>query len=141
MSAADDLVQDTVERAWSRLHLYSADTGMRAWLYTIMHNIHIKSVRHARRSGTVEADPADLAEAPPQADGPLLWDLERAMETLGDEHREVLLLLRLEGLSYDQVARMLDIPVGTVMSRLSRAREKLRINMGGRGPTKLKVVK
>ncbi|MSQ54052.1 MAG: sigma-70 family RNA polymerase sigma factor [Betaproteobacteria bacterium] len=139
---ADDLVQDTLERAWRKLHLFRAGTDLRAWLFTVMHNVYVNQVRAGR---VVLVDDEELAELPErvrEADGLAMRDLDRAIARLPDDQREVLLLVALEDMSYEQAARTLEIPIGTVMSRLSRAREKLRSMMEGMpGSAKLQVVK
>jgi RNA polymerase sigma-70 factor, ECF subfamily len=141
-SAADDLVQDTLERAWTKLHLYRRGTDLRAWLFTVMHNVHVNKVRAARATDSLEDDMPELAQRAVQGDALLVRDLERSIARLPAEQRAVLLLVTLEEMSYDDVARTLGIPIGTVMSRLSRAREKLRSMMLGQGmAAKLKVVK
>lgn len=141
-SAADDLVQDTLERAWAKLHLYRRGTDLRAWLFTVMHNVHVNKVRAARATDSLEDDMPELAQRAAQGDALLVRDLERSIARLPAEQRAVLLLVTLEEMSYDDVARTLGIPIGTVMSRLSRAREKLRAMMLGQGmAAKLKVVR
>lgn len=140
-ATADDLVQDTLERAWAKLHLYRRGTDLRAWLFTVMHNVHVNRVRAARPTDPLEEEMPELAQRASQGDGLLVRDLDRAISRLPDEQRAVLLLVTLEEMSYDSVARALEIPIGTVMSRLSRAREKLRAMMLGQGATRLKVVK
>jgi RNA polymerase sigma-70 factor (ECF subfamily) len=141
-SAADDLVQDTLERAWAKLHLYRRGTDLRAWLFTVMHNVHVNKVRAARATDSLDDDMPELAQRAVQGDALLVRDLERSIARLPAEQRAVLLLVTLEEMSYDDVARTLGIPIGTVMSRLSRAREKLRSMMLGQGTTaKLKVVR
>ena len=140
-NAADDLVQDTLERAWSKLHLYRPGTDLRAWLFTVMHNVHVNRVRAARPTEPLEDEMPELAQRATQGDGLLVRDLERGIAALPLAQREVLLLVALEDLSYDQTARALGIPIGTVMSRLARAREKLRSMLHGKGGTKLQVVK
>ena len=140
-AAADDLVQDTLERAWSKLHLYRHGTDLRAWLFTVMHNVHVNQVRAARPTAALEDGMPELAQRAVQGDTLLVRDLERAIAALPAAQREVLLLVALEDLSYDETARVLGIPIGTVMSRLSRAREKLRALMQGKGGSKLQVVK
>lgn len=140
-AAADDLVQDTLERAWSKLHLYRHGTDLRAWLFTVMHNVHVNQVRAARPTATLEDDMPELAQRAVQGDALLVRDLERAIAALPAAQREVLLLVALEDLSYEQTARVLGIPIGTVMSRLARAREKVRALMQGKGSSKLQVVK
>jgi len=141
-SAADDLVQDTLERAWAKLHLYRRGTDLRAWLFTVMHNVHVNKVRATRVTDTLDDEMPELALRPPQSDALMVRDLDRAIALLPAEQRSVLLLVTLEDMSYEEVARALEIPIGTVMSRLSRAREKLRALMLGQGAAaKLKVVK
>ena len=141
-ATADDLVQDTLERAWAKLHLYRRGTDLRAWLFTVMHNVHVNRVRATRVTDPLEEEMPELAQRAPQGDALLVRDLDRAISRLTGEQRAVLLLVTLEDMSYDEVARTLGVPIGTVMSRLSRAREKLRAMMLGQGaPAKLKVVK
>jgi len=141
-AAADDLVQDTLERAWAKLHLYRRGTDLRAWLFTVMHNVHVNRVRATRPMDMLDDEMPELAQRPAQGDGLLVRDLERAIARLPAEQRAVLLLVTLEDMSYEEVARALAIPVGTVMSRLSRAREKLRLMMLGQSAAaKLTVVK
>ena len=140
---ADDLVQDTLERAWSRAGLWRGVSDMRAWLFGIMHNLHVDGVRR-RRLDTVSLD-ADTPEPPvppPQAERHALRDLQAALDRLPAEQREVVLLVALEDMAYADVARTLRIPIGTVMSRLSRGRERLRAQMEGRDvPQRLQVVR
>lgn len=126
--AADDLVQDTLERAWSKLHLWRLGSDMRAWLFTIMHNVFINQVRGRSAEQTVSMDD-EMTEFPDragQSDALEIRDLDAALRRLPDEQREVLLLVGLEQLSYAEAAKALGIPIGTVMSRLSRARARLR---------------
>jgi len=141
-ASADDLVQDTLERAWAKLHLYRRGTDLRAWLFTVMHNVHVNKVRATRVTDTLEDELPELAQRASQGDALLVRDLDRAIARLPTEQRSVLLLVTLEEMSYEEVARAIGIPIGTVMSRLSRAREKLRMMMLGQGAAaKLKVVK
>lgn len=140
-ATADDLVQDTLERAWSKLHLYRHGTDLRAWLFTVMHNVHVNRVRAARPTDPLDDGMPELAQRATQGDALLVRDLERAVAALPVEQREVLLLVALEDLSYDETARALGIPIGTVMSRLARAREKVRLMMQGKASGKLQVVK
>jgi RNA polymerase sigma factor (sigma-70 family) len=140
-AAADDLVQDTLERAWSKLHLYRRGTDLRAWLFTVMHNVHVNRLRATRPTDPLEDEMPELAQRATQGDALVVRDLERAVAALPVAQRQVLLLVALEDLSYEETARVLEIPIGTVMSRLARAREKLRLLMQGKGGTKLQVVK
>lgn len=140
-ASADDLVQDTLERAWAKLHLYRRGTDLRAWLFTVMHNVHVNRVRATRPADPLEDEMPELAQRGTQADALLVRDLDRAIARLPADQRAVLLLVTLEEMSYEEVARTLGIPIGTVMSRLSRAREKLRSMMLGQPSAKLKLVK
>lgn len=132
-AAADDLVQDTVERGWSRIAEWRRDREMRAWLFGIMHNLHVDDLRARRLQTTaLDDDMPEPAHAPNPAAGLEVRDMQAALDLLPVEQREILLLVGLEGMSYDQVAAALGMPLGTVMSRLSRGREKLRTLMEGR---------
>ena len=139
---ADDLVQDTLERAWNKFHLWRPGSDLRAWLFTVMHNVHVNQVRASRDHAMLDDEGPEMAVAGVQGASLEIRDLERALAVLPPEQREVLLLIALEDMSYAEVATMLDIPIGTVMSRLSRAREKLRALMHGTPVTvRLQVVK
>ena len=145
-NGADDLVQDTLERGWRKLATRRRDGDMRAWLFTIMHNLHIDRYRKpSLATEALEDDEPYFATAAVPGDhtqGLQLRDMDRALATLPVEQREILLLVALEQMPYDQVAATLDIPIGTVMSRLSRARERLRLALDGKAAaTSLKVVK
>jgi len=142
-AAADDLVQDTLERAWSRLHQWRAGSDMRAWLFGIMHNLRVDQLRRPRLSTqSIDADEFELPTRATQADALELRDLESALSHLADEQREILLLVALEEMSYADIAATLGIPIGTVMSRLSRGRERLRLIMEGQSAgTHLRVVR
>ncbi len=130
---ADDLVQDTLERSWSRRHLWRPGTDLRAWLFTIMHNVHLNQVRR-REPIAIDDERLDTPVPAAQEDALALRDLQYALERLPAEHREVLLLVGVEQMRYDEVACVLGVPIGTVMSRLSRARERLRALMAGGAP-------
>ncbi len=143
--AAEDLVQDCLERALSRLHLFRPDTSMRTWLFTIMHNIHANAARRrSKRPDTAPLDGATENRAGVrhgQEDAVALRDLSRALRELPSEQRAVVLLVGLEDMSYRQVAEVLDVPIGTVMSRLSRGRERLRRSMEGDDTPVLRRIK
>lgn len=128
-ASADDLVQDCLERVVSRWGQRRPDADVRAWAFTILHNLAVNRVRNDARRGTQvnldEVDEGALATRPTQEGGLHHADLVRALDTLPTEQRSVLLLVSVEDLSYAEVASVLDIPIGTVMSRLARAREKL----------------
>ena len=133
LTAADDLVQNALVRAVAKQHLWQPGTDLRAWLFTILHNQHVNDVRRSVREGTsvqiddtaplfaVEANAMDVLQ---------LRDLEAALGKLAAEQRQVILLVGLEGMSYEEVAAVLGIPIGTVRSRLSRGRDQLRKLMG-----------
>jgi RNA polymerase sigma-70 factor (ECF subfamily) len=142
-AAADDLVQDTLERAWSRWSTWRAGTDLRAWLFSIMHNLRVDQLRRPGLSTrAIEEEDAEVSVRPTQTDELELLDVDSALRQLPDEQREVLLLVALEGMSYEGIAAMLGIPLGTVMSRLSRGRERLRSIMDGKTPvTRLRVVR
>jgi RNA polymerase sigma-70 factor, ECF subfamily len=123
---ADDLVQDTMVRGLEKLHLYQPGTNLRAWLFTMMHNQYVNSVRRsARRGHAINVEKVTLGVHPSQIGRLELRDLERAIASLPHEQRTTLLLIGLEGLKYEEVAQICDVPVGTVRSRLSRARTAL----------------
>ena len=139
---ADDLVQDCLVRALSRLPLPGADLSVRPWLFTILHNLSVSRWRRLQRWGRVVApEDAGLSVPPTQEWGPATRDLLRGFERLSPEHRQVLLLVSVEGLEYREVAEVLAVPIGTVMSRLSRARDALRVHMDGARTPKLRRVK
>ena len=140
---ADDLVQDTLERAWARSGLWRGVADMRAWLFSIMHNLHVDAIRRPRiTTVTMDDDTPEVAMAPTQGERLAVLDLQAALDLLPIEQKEIVLLVALEDMAYADVAQTLGIPIGTVMSRLSRGRERLRALMEGRDePVRLKVVK
>src|SRR5271167_2069169 len=145
---ADDLVQDTLSRAWEKRALWRAGSDLRAWLFTIMHNVHINQFAMRRRElveSSLDADDGPVGgwEIPvraTQSDRVELTEVMMHIRRLPTEQREVLMLAAVEELRYDEIARIQGIPIGTVMSRLNRAREKLR-RMLAEPPTPLKVIK
>jgi len=145
MDAADDLVHDCVHRALSKLHLFQMGTNMRAWLLTIMHHLHIQQARRGRRrldDRVLDPETEIRHAAPPdQEQGLRVRDLSRALGLLDDRHRQVILMIGLGGLSYKQAAETLDVPIGTVMSRLARGRERLRVLMSDDAAPALRRVK
>jgi RNA polymerase sigma-70 factor (ECF subfamily) len=134
---ADDLVQDTLVRALRSEHLFHGGE-IRSWLYTILTNLNRNRLRSlARRpllSPIEENDAPDLAG--PEAGG---RDIERALATLVDEQRDALLLVVLEGLTYREVAEVQGVPIGTVMSRLARARVQIKSYLDGERPALRRV--
>ncbi|MEO6853465.1 MAG: sigma-70 family RNA polymerase sigma factor [Rhodoferax sp.] len=140
---ADDLVQDTLERAWTKSGLWRGVADMRAWLFSTMHNLHVDGLRRPQLA-TVALDDAtpESPVAATHSERLEVLDLQAALALLPDAQKEVLLLVALEDMAYADIATTLDIPIGTVMSRLSRGRERLRTLMEGRAePVHLKVVK
>lgn len=143
VSRDDDLVQDTLERALTKFGLWRHGSDLRAWLFTIMHHVHVnQGLRHGRVSWQAMEEAGWDAPVPAQQERALeMRDLERALARLPVEYREVLLLVALEGLRYEDVARVVGVPVGTVMSRLARGREKLRRLLDGEAAPVLRRVK
>ncbi len=145
---SDDLVQETLARAWEKRRLWKAGTDLRAWLFTIMHNVFVNQRALARRDAAnvsldEEGPAGEVWQIPVRATQQTHVELIQVMQQVGrlpDEQREVLLLAAVEELRYEEIASVLAIPVGTVMSRLSRAREKLR-RMVSEPASSLKVVK
>ena len=141
---ADDLVQDTLERVWGKFALWRGHGELRAWTFGIMHNLFIDRLRG--QHGSLEDSAGDalpeVADRATQADRLELHDLDRALQRLPAAQREVLLLVAVEQLSYQETARVVGVPIGTVMSRLSRARERLRAELEGRSvPARMQRVK
>ncbi|RDV02268.1 sigma-70 family RNA polymerase sigma factor [Undibacter mobilis] len=133
---ADDLVQDTLVRALRSEHLFHGG-DIRVWMYTILANLNRNRLRAlSRRPTMTPIDDGDAAEAAPEAGG---RDIERALATLVDEQRHVLLLVVLEGLSYREVAEIQGVPIGTVMSRLARARSQIKTFLEGGRPALRRV--
>jgi RNA polymerase sigma-70 factor (ECF subfamily) len=129
IAAGDDLVQDCVERALRQSDRLREPEKLGSWLRSILHNLYVDELRRKRSRG-VEEDISDLADklpgSMPAADRPMLHEFLGAMGTLSSEHRQILMLVGVEGMNYRGISDELDIPMGTVMSRLARAREKLR---------------
>lgn len=126
-AGADDLVQDALERAVGRWSQRRSDGDARAWIFAILHNLAMTRLhRAARRPRLLPIDEAgELASPPAQEEGLRYQDVLSALSRLPEEQRVVLLLVAVEDLSYAEAAKVLEIPVGTVMSRLSRGRDRL----------------
>jgi RNA polymerase sigma-70 factor (ECF subfamily) len=133
-SSGDDLVQDCLERALSRWLLRHPGGDLRAWLFTILHNHYVSGLRQSRRRSAPDPLEDDrVGEAGGQEAALLRRDILQSLSALSDDQQSVLLLVGVEGLSYEQVGKVLGVPVGTVMS--SRARDRLRGLLDGeRGP-------
>jgi RNA polymerase sigma-70 factor (ECF subfamily) len=147
---ADDLVQETLARAWEKRRLWAAGTDLRAWLFTIMHNVFVNQRALARRDAqnvSLDADDAGAAwqipVRPAQQTRVELMEVLREVGRLPVDQRAVLVLAAVEEMRYEEIATVLSIPVGTVMSRLSRAREKLRrvSQHTAEPPATLKIIK
>ena len=137
---ADDLVQDTLERAVRKFHLWRPG-DLRAWLFSIMHNVFVNQLKARKIAPSVEIDEEMVAAHMPTVTSMDVMDLDRALLRLAPEQREVVLLVALEDMTYADVSHALGIPIGTVMSRLSRGRERLRRVMEGENPRgELRVV-
>lgn len=141
---AEDLVQEALARAVARADTFKTGTNLRAWLFTILHNVHVNQVR-ARAARPVEV-PVEAVEArlvtpARQEERVEVRDMMRALDELPDEQRQVLLLVALESLKYEEVAATLGVPIGTVMSRLSRARDAVRAKLANDGSVALRRVK
>jgi RNA polymerase sigma-70 factor (ECF subfamily) len=133
---AEDLVQEALVRAIASAHTWQPGRPVRPWLLAILHNVHVsrrrrRQVEAAARGELAETLPA--ATPPPQPGQVELGDTLRALMTLPEEQREVLVLVAIEGLAYKEAAELLEIPVGTLMSRLGRARAALRAATGAAG--------
>lgn len=131
---ADDLVQDTLARAWEKRRLWQAGTDLRAWLFTVMHNVFVNQRALARREALnvsidAEGDAGEVWQIPVRPAQLVRVELAELLERVGRlpaEQREVLLLAAVEEMKYEEIAIVLDVPIGTVMSRLSRAKGLLR---------------
>jgi RNA polymerase sigma factor (sigma-70 family) len=140
--AADDLVQDTLERAIARWHLRPRDGNMRAWLFAIEHNLFVSCIRRWSRRGVHVGmdEAAALCAGAPQEASSAMRDVLAAIDALPEEQRTTLLLVGVEDLSYEEAAHVMGVPIGTVMSRLSRGRERLRLLLEtGRSPALRRV--
>ena len=131
-AAADDLVQDTIVKAWTNIDKFQPGTNLQAWLFTILRNTYFSSLRKVRRE---VADPDGIYAAglftKPDHDGRLAFtDFQRAFDQLSAEHREVLILVGASGFTCEEAAEMMGVAAGTVKSRTSRARKRLAELMG-----------
>ena len=143
---ADDLVQDCVERALKKHHLYDASRPLRAWLYAILRNIHISQWRRQSQFGLMTGiDDLDDSATPSvpalQEQNMSVALITTALDHLPAQQREILVMISLEELSYKEASEIIGVPIGTVMSRLSRARQTMQKLLEERGTTVLRVVK
>jgi len=133
---ADDLVQECLTRALSRIDSWTPGTNLRAWLFTILRNVHLNDVRREGRAPFVPdagGGGSQGAAAASQEEDVSLRELGQILALLSNEHRQILMLIAVEGFSYEEAAHICEVPVGTVRSRLSRAREALRQALRGTG--------
>lgn len=138
--SADDLVQDCLERAWKNIGTLKPDSHLRAWLFTIMRNLFFNERRRQKRSPLVAGmdDVDEMNSCPGGPEVPVqIEELEKFLMNLSDDQREIITLVAIEGMAYRDVAAILDVPVGTVMSRLHRARETLRVRVFGMDSSQL----
>ena len=129
---ADDMVQDTVVKAWTNIDKFEAGTNLRAWLFTILRNTYYSDRRKSRREvADVDGVITDSIAEKPAHDGHMqMADFHRALDQLSDEQREALLLVGASGFSYEEAAEMCGVAVGTIKSRINRARKQLAELMG-----------
>jgi len=129
---ADDLVQDTILRALEKSHLWQPGTNFHAWVFTLMHNTYVNNVRRSVRTGQkVNLDHANPSTAPGQIWSLMMRDLKRGWTRLPEEQRWVLWSIGVNGMKYEQAAESCSIPIGTIRSRLSRARQALNAILEG----------
>lgn len=141
---ADDLVQDALERAIRKQALWRPTGSLRSWLFRILLNLYRNELRTARRRGehvAVDTLLVEPAVAPAQPGRIALAEMSRAIDALAHEQREALLLVVLEGMSYADAADAIGVPIGTLMSRLGRARAALRLSTGTGEEPRLRTVK
>jgi RNA polymerase sigma-70 factor, ECF subfamily len=129
-AAAEELVQECIVRSLGKQHLWREGSNLRAWLCTILHNLHVNEIRRIVREGTVvelsEVD--DQLARPPEQENVLAWrDVRRALADLHPGQRDAVIRIGLDGWSYERTAEVAGVPIGTVRSRLSRGRERLRM--------------
>ena len=123
---AEDLVHDTIVRALEKAHLWQPGTNLQGWLFTLMHNQYVTLVRRAaRRKARGELTPAATVAPPTQLEPLMMRDFDRAMARLPEEQRRVVRLVGIEGMRYDEAAAVCGVPIGTIRSRLCRARAEL----------------
>ena len=129
---ADDMVQDTLVKAWTNIDKFAAGTNMRAWLFTILRNTYYSSRRKMKREvADVNGIHTERLAEKPAHDGRLhMKDFTAAFSELNIEQREALLLVGASGFSYEEAAEMTNVPIGTIKSRINRARAKLSKDLG-----------
>ena len=129
--SAEDLVQDCLERAWSKRDTWRPDSNLRAWLFTIMHNVFVNSLRTNRLPTQTFHEGEYPSRVDHLEDSHVLRDFESCLVKLKPDYQEMIVFACLEQMSYREIAQIMDVPIGTVMSRLSRGREQLRLLMEG----------
>lgn len=132
---AEDLVQDCLARALSRRHLFHSDANIRPWLFTVMHNLHVSNCRQSGVRMAFVRNQMAISSEGREASQEHTADLNqvfRAINTLPKEQRDVVVLVAIQDLSYQEAAKALNIPIGTVMSRLARGRDRIRTMLNAR---------
>ena len=140
-AVADDMVQDTLVKAWTNIEKFQPGSNMRAWLFTILRNTYYSNRRKAKRE-VADVDGVltnNLAEKPAHDGRMQLADFRKAMGKLSDEQREALLLVGASGFSYEEAAEMCGVAVGTIKSRTNRARKELAVLLGYRENEPLEI--
>jgi RNA polymerase sigma-70 factor (ECF subfamily) len=132
LSRADDLVQETVVKAWSNIEKFEPGTNMRAWLFTILRNTFYSERRKAQREySDSDGEMAQMIAQKPAHDGHLAMnDFRKAFDALPADQREALVLVGAQGFSYEEAAEMCNCAIGTIKSRASRGRAQLAVAMG-----------
>jgi RNA polymerase sigma-70 factor (ECF subfamily) len=137
---ADDLVQETLLKAWAARASFQPGTSIRSWTFVILRNVYLSEARRNRFRGDYDPDMAEklLSQPASQEDGIHMGDLRNAMMRLSSERREALLLVGAGGFSYEEAANIAKCAVGTMKSRVARARRSLEDMLGGQSPTTVK---
>jgi RNA polymerase sigma-70 factor (ECF subfamily) len=135
LDRADDLVQETLLKAWSHLHGFQEGTNLRAWLFTILRNTYFSDFRKRRREVDDDGSRADRLSVHPGQQGHLdMQDFRRALNLLPPDQREALVLVGAAGYSYEEAASISGCAIGTIKSRVNRARGKLVALLSVAGP-------
>ena len=134
LADADDLVQESMARALKNSHMFEGGSNLRAWLFTIMHNVHMSAMRRRKYVGSpIDPDSAAamLSVRPQQELALEIMSLIKAMKGIPDAQREAMILVGVEEMSYEQTSERLKVPIGTIKSRVSRGRDALRTALHG----------
>jgi RNA polymerase sigma-70 factor (ECF subfamily) len=143
---AEDLVQESLSRALAKIHLWRPGTDLRAWLFTIMYHQYVSEMRRAARKNQLPLGDRDQPIEPHQGKRLEFRDLARAFDALPSEQRSAIMLVAVDEMRYDEAASILNLPLGTVRSRVSRGRDTLRrltdrmSHESAAGPTKFQAI-